>query len=120
MTTMPPMWQVLMDDSGPTAIVVPVNTKPIDALLELLNTHCGNQYTAANPVLIAEAATMKGEFWRSYTKQWKEDNGAPDWDDGDWWAPDGDGKRRIYVFPIERSTDVLDEMAAEAEPMEAM
>jgi hypothetical protein len=115
MAKMPRMWDVLMDDSGPTAIVVPLATKPIDALIALLSEHCGNQYSATNPVLIAEVEGMRIERWHSCTKQWQEDNNMPEMGYGDWWAPHGDGKRSISVFPILRSVDVLDEMAAEVE-----
>jgi hypothetical protein len=119
MHKMPRMWDVLTDKSGgPSAIVVPVHTPPIEALIELIHTYCGNVYSADNPVLVAEAEGLKVEWWYSCTKAWREAEGAPDMDTWDWWAPHGDGKRSISVVSVDRSIYVLDEMAAEAEPAE--
>lgn len=100
------------------AIVVPgPDASVLEWLTEMVSEGYGGEvakWSADNPVLVAEAEKLKIETWRSCTKAWRESEGVDEDRDG-WWAPDGDGKRAIYVLWWDGSIYDLGERAEAAE-----
>lgn len=95
------------------AIVVAEDTDVVDALVDLLD----GEFERTNPVLVEEARALKVEVWRSTTKAFREAEGLGE-ENGDWWCPDGDGRRSVRVVALTRSRYVLADMAelADAAP----
>ena len=115
MPTKPKIGSSMYDsEGGGHSIVVADGTEPIDALLDLMRTCYGGEFSRTNPVLVEEAKGLKVEVWRSCTKAYREAEGI-DSDYQDYWSPDGDGRRSIHVLYLARSVWVLGEMAEEAE-----
>jgi hypothetical protein len=112
--SVPKFWSTLHDEDGSSAIVVPEGTDPLEALVELLNAEYGRVFSRDNPVLVKEAAGLKIQRWFSCTKAWKEAESVGE-EEEEWWAPNGDGKRSIFVVSSDRSTYVLGEIAEEAD-----
>jgi hypothetical protein len=113
--TIPAPGTILRGEDG-CALVVAECADVLDALIELVGEEYGGEWGRDNPVLVKEAEGLVIEAWHSCSKAWKEAECVEDWDGYmDWWAPDGDGKRTVWVLNIDRSVYALGEMAEEAE-----
>lgn len=109
----PALWSTMRSDDG-TSIVVPEDADATDALLEMLVSECGGDFTRDNPVVQREAAGLKVELWRSCSKAYRENEAGIDPYCEDWWAPDGDGKRTIHVVYYDGAIWALHDEAEEA------
>lgn len=110
-------WTVLSDDdSGNSAITVPAeDTNVIEALQELVCQVTGDQYELDNHALVKAAEGLKVEWWTSVTQRMAEAEGIDLDNYGDsYYMPGGDGKRGVWIVPIETSGWVLGELCDEA------
>lgn len=83
-------------DSG-VALVIERGDSLVDALLDLVvEEYGGPKFTPDNPAIVAAMSDVKIETWRSCSKQWREDNGADEWEA--YWSTEGDGRRLIEVL----------------------
>lgn len=112
----PTPWTLLNGgDNGDTAIVVPEGTSPIDALRALVEESYGGEFSPANPVLLAEAASLKVTPWRECSPAQMEADGIDEEEWVGWWAPHGCGSEVIYVLNYDGAAYDLGERAEAAE-----
>ena len=106
-------WTVLRCEDG-TAIVVPENATKLDGLLALLvDGYGGEPFPAENPAIQSALSGTRQEVWHYCSVKMREAEGIEEVD-GDWYAADGDGKRRIRVVWYPSSVYDLGDRAQDA------
>ena len=108
-----PVGTILRDEDGDfySMVIAEDATDVAEALVQLVADEFGGEPFPTDNEAIADALQYaRIEWWHSCTKAWKEAEGV-EWEGGDYWAPNGDGKRCIHVVSYEGSPYVLGEEA---------
>lgn len=100
-------------DDG-VALVVTPDTRPVDALCDLLVNNYGGEWSPDNPAVVEAASALRVEVWRYCPKAQCEAEGWGDDYTTEWWGPDGAGKRSCHVVFYDGSVYDLGERLHEA------